>query len=97
MKERRRKPTRYFVNEEGEDSGFAMGAKFNESTHRTLNWMELTPEQSNYLRGQAPHIQAHYKRFRSLIDNLMDTKEKLLHEMKAMDQTTEHLKSFLDH
>ena len=25
----------------------------------------------------------------------MDTKEKLLHEMKAMDQTTEHLKSFL--
>ena len=30
-----------------------------------------------------------------MIDNLMETKEKLLLEMKAMDQTTEHLKQFL--
>ena len=28
MKERRRKPTRYFVNEEGEEQGFSMGTKF---------------------------------------------------------------------
>ena len=35
------------------------------------------------------------KPFPRLIDNLMETKEKLLLEMKAMDQTTEHLKQFL--
>jgi len=37
MKERRRKPTRYFVNDEGQPE------KFNESM-RNLTWMELTPE-----------------------------------------------------
>lgn len=44
MKERRRKPTRYFVNDEGQPE------KFNESM-RDLTWMELTPEQANYLRS----------------------------------------------